>query len=286
MANNEALEFTHGGSPGAPITVRSFPGERASIENRQNSSLFQLVYVPNTSNYITLTDLSFIGPIGGIGMKIVGDYVTVSNSEITNLGGVGNEAGYTCVLLGSGSAGPAIGVQLLSNKIHGCGSATFRPCCNVGGNEDHGVYVANGRNAVIRNNILYDIQSYAIQLYPQAMETLVESNTIDAGPASIRGGTVIGGETGLPLVSSDNTITNNVVSYAVTYEVTRSSTIPGTNNVVHDNCAWPAPGAYAFDSSGGFIEWNNLIVNPLFVDRSAHNYTLRPGSPCTGKGAH
>jgi hypothetical protein len=280
------LNFSHGGSAGAPITVRSFPGERAVLQNTTNTALgTDLVAIPDSVNNVTLDSLTLIGPQTGFVYHAQGDNLVVRNSDISNNGGVGGDgiAGDTCVLLGSGSSGAAQNVSILNNRIHGCGRKTFISN-GYGYNEDHCIYVANGRNIVIQNDFIYDCQSYAIQLYPQAMGTLVDHVTADAG-VTVRGGVVIGGETGFPLVSSNNEVRNSIFAGAATYEFTTSSTLKGVGNLVHDNCVWPGAGGNDFDGSVGISFSINLHADPLFANRGAHNYSLQAGSPCTGKGA-
>jgi len=280
------LNFGHGGSVGAPITVRSFPGESAVLQNTTNTALgTDLVAIPDSVNNVTLDSLTLIGPQTGFVYHAQGDNLVVENSDITDNGGVGGDgiAGDTCILLGSGSSGAAQNVLILNNRIHGCGRKTFITN-GYGYNEDHCIYVANGRNVVIQNDFIYDCQAYAIQLYPQAMGTLIDHVTADAG-ITTRGGVVIGGESGFPLVSSNNVVTNSIFAGAVTYEFTSSSTLKGTGNLVHDNCVWPASGGSDFDGSSGITYSSNLHTDPLFTNRAARDYSLQAGSPCTGKGA-
>jgi hypothetical protein len=280
------LNFSHGGSAGAPITVTSFPGERAVLENPNNTALgTDLVAIPDTVNYITLDGLTMIGPSTGFVYHVQGDNLVLRNSDITNNGGVGGDgsAGDTCILLGSGSSGAAQNVSIVNDRIHGCGRKTFISN-GYGFNEDHCIYVANGRNILIQNDVIYDCQAYAIQLYPQAMGTLIDHVTADAG-ITTRGGVVIGGDSGFPLVSSNNEVRNSIFAGAVTYEFTTSSILRGISNLVHDNCVWPAAGGGDFDGSTGITYSANLHADPLFTNRTAHDYSLRAGSPCTGKGA-
>lgn len=280
------LNFSHGGSAGAPITVKSFPGERAVLQNTTNTALgTDLVAIPDSVNNVTLDSLTMIGPQTGIVYHVQGDNLVLQNSDISNNGGVGGDgiAGVTCVLLGSGSWGAAQNVLILNNQIHGCGRKTFISN-GYGYNEDHCIYVANGRNVVIQHDLIYDCQGYAIQLYPQSMDTLIDHVTVDAG-ITVRGGVVIGGESGFPLVSSNNEVRNSIFTGAVTYEFTTSSTVKGIGNLVHDNCVWPGTGGGDFDGSTGITYSANLHTDPLFTNRAERDYSLRAGSSCTGKGA-
>jgi hypothetical protein len=68
----------------------------------------------------------------------------------------------------------------------------------------------------------------------------------------------------------------------------RGSLDPVANEVAC-NCVFGAPranfGELTTDSGKpAYLEHDNLIVDPLYVDRLAGNYTLRPASPCLGRG--
>jgi hypothetical protein len=99
---------------------------------------------------------------------------------------------------------------------------------------------------------------------------------------------------GFPSRADHRFPSNNIVQYSViTNAVTRynidaffpaSSPLP-VGNVVQYSCVWHAPfGNFGHDRAGDYSEHDNLNVDPLFTDRAAHDYTLRPSSPCLGKG--
>src|SRR5262249_1305447 len=77
-----------------------------------------------------------------------------------------------------------------------------------------------------------------------------------------------------------STIRNNVESYYP------SGTNPGTGNLVQSNCIYGAAlnsGNGGTDtSSGGFSLVNNIVADPLYINRAARNYSLQTGSPCAG----
>ena len=46
-------------------------------------------------------------------------------------------------------------------------------------NKDHGIYVTNAKDTVIRDNWIYDNVDRGIQLYPDAQHTRITGNVID-----------------------------------------------------------------------------------------------------------
>jgi chitodextrinase len=271
-SSSPALHFTHGGSSGAPMTVTSYPGEQATVESANTGT--DLVDIPESANYVTLDKLTLIGPANGYPIHVQGDDLTFSNSDISSNG----TAAGACVLLGSGSYGAARNVSVVHDVIHDCGTvpdSVHNPHC---------IYANNTRNLLLQYDLIYDCVGYVIQLYPQAMGTLVDHVTADAGPFTTRGGVVIEGESGYANVSSNNTVQNSIFVGAVTAELAGgSSSAQGTGNSFHDNCVLPAPGGADFDGSN--ISYSsNLHTNPLFVSTASHDYQLQAGSPCAGKG--
>jgi hypothetical protein len=79
-------------------------------------------------------------------------------------------------------------------------------------------------------------------------------------------------------------ITNSVTRYNVDAFYPASSPLP-VGNEVRFSCVWSAPfGNFGHDRAGDYIEYGNLNVDPLYVDRLLHDYRLRLGSLCLGKG--
>jgi hypothetical protein len=252
------LSPSQGGTAGAPITVTSYPGERAKLVG--------IVHVPNGVNHVTLSRLDFEGTGTSNTIKIYSADVVVEDSDITNAW-----RGLSCMMLGSNSgAGQAVRTIIRRNTFHECGNP-------ANGNKDHGIYAASLADGEIVDNVIYNSAAYAIQFYPNTHRTRFAHNVVDGG-SSVRGGVIFAGEGSH--ASGDNTVEQNVIGYAATYNITSywgGST--GLGNVARSNCVW---GGQSGDISSqvGFAATGNKVADPGFVGRSAHDYRLKAGSAC------
>jgi hypothetical protein len=89
-------------------------------------------------------------------------------------------------------------------------------------------------------------------------------------------------------VVQHNLITNSNVRHNVEASFD-DATKPANSNVVRDNCIHHADDWYdEADGSGiqrpelGFNASSNIIADPQYVNRSAGDFALKPGSPCAG----
>jgi nitrous oxidase accessory protein NosD len=242
----------------ANVTLTSAPGQTGTIRGQ--------VIVGEDATGSTVSDLN-LNSAGLIKPSpiILGDDVTVARNDITN-----ERTPILCMSigqLGHDTGAKAERVRIVGNKIHGCGTSD---------NHRHGLYVEHADGTQIIGNEIYDNADRGIQLYPSAQRSLVAGNIIDGnGQGIIFGGT--GGS-----ASSDNVVRNNVITNqrlrAGVESWWEDGTRPGTGNVVTDNCVY---GDRLVDTgNGGFTESNNVEVDPLYVDRDAHDFRLRDGSPC------
>ena len=253
------VRFDHGGRPGARITLRSYPGERAKLVGN--------VEVMSGADYVTLSHLRIEGTGGSNTVKIYAAHAILQDSDITNAW-----RGRSCVILGSDSYGVATLPIVRRNRFHECGSL-------ANGSQDHGIYAQSVAGGQITGNTFWDSAAYAIQLYPNAQRMRVNYNVIDGGPPSVRGGIVLGGETSE--ASSNNVVTRNVVAYAQTYNITSGwHDLIGTGNVVERNCLWAGENGNIDGSDGGFSAYANDVANPAFRNRQSHDYRLRRSSRC------
>jgi nitrous oxidase accessory protein NosD len=254
------VEFDRGGRPGRPITLRSYPGERATLVG--------ILTVQEGANHVTLAALDVEGTGDGNTVKIYAADVVVEDSTITNL-----RRGDSCMILGSNSGdGQATRVVVRRNVFHDCGNKAHD-------NKDHGIYAQNVLEGEILGNVFWNSAAYAIQLYPNAQRTRFAHNVVDGDAPSVRGGVLFGGDGDYS--SSDNVVERNVIAYAQTYNVTSTwSGAVGSGNVARDNCLWAGTEGEIQPSEGGFTAEGNTVADPLFVNRSGRDYRLRTDSPC------
>ena len=256
------LSPAHGGKPGEPIVIRSYPGERARLVGITN--------LHDGVDNVALADLTFEGTGSSNTIKIYAADTTIEGSEITNAW-----RGLSCMMLGSNSgAGQALRTTVRGNVFHACGAP-------ANGNKDHGIYAANALEGEIVDNVFYDSAAYAIQLYPNARRTRFAHNVVDGGSPSVRGGVIVSGDGSY--ASSENVIEHNVIAYAATYNVLSSwGGAIGGGNVARENCLWDGKLGNLLNGAG-LTATGNLTADPGFLDRSGRNYRLGSASPCLAK---
>jgi hypothetical protein len=255
------LATRRGGAPGAPLTLRSYPGERARLVGTIN--------IREGSDYVTLSglDIEGTGADGANTVKIYSRGVVIEDSDITNAW-----RGRSCIILGNNEGGgQAVRPVIRRNTFHECGSL-------ANGNQDHAVYAANVVDGEIVDNLFYNSAAYAVQLYPNAQRTRFAHNVVDGSAPSVRGGIVFGGDA--RHASSDNVVEQNVIAYAATAGITSYWEGPvGTGNVARRNCVWGARGDN-ISAERGFAAVANRVAEPLFASRGGRDYRLEAGSSC------
>jgi parallel beta-helix repeat protein len=260
----ENVRVNHGGQAGSPISLMSSPGGVANVVGR--------FYVPAGSNDLVVSDLSLDGTNAGNlpSPTIDGDRVTFTRDDVTD-----RHTGI-CFSIGAAGWGTAHDTVLDGNRVHDCGRLPYGST-----NHDHGIYVESARGTVIKNNYIYDNADRGVQLYPDAQGSTVTNNVIDGNGE----GVIFSGESGL--ASSNNVVSRNVISNAlVRYNVESWWPVGnpvGSGNVVSGNCLWNGKQGNVGDQVG-FTAGNNIVSNPLYVNRAAKDFTLSAGSPCAGYG--
>ena len=161
------------------------------------------------------------------------------------------------------------------NRIHDCGR---RPPTE----HDHGIYVADGRGGLIRDNVVYGNADRGIQLYPDAHGTTVVNNTVDGN-----GSGIVFSER-----SAKNVVRDNVFSNAVRRWNAESFQLVGRGNAFVGNCVHAGNPDHEYDLNGGIAlpplvaqSGNRAAGVALYVDRAVGDFRIAPGSACAGQGA-
>lgn len=207
--------------------------------------------------------------------QIYADGVAITYNEIYGDPGIST----ICLFLGSRTDGAADRPVIDHNRIHDCGAS----------NLDHGIYGDETYDGLVTNNVVWNASGFGAQLYKRTVRTLYANNVFDGSGES---GIIIAGDTAASdpsgcAYSHDNTITNNIFSFNAHYGVAHFwGCTAGDNNLVTGNCFWGNGSGDHDDVSGYTFAPDNLHADPLYRDRASHDYTLLPGSPCTGKGPH
>jgi hypothetical protein len=252
------VRFRRAGASGAPITLTSYPGERATLKGGY-------VYVMNGADYVTISNLNIDATASTTqnAVQILARDTILEDSDITN----GNVR--VCIILGSNSGyGQSVRTVIRRNRIHHCGDP-------AAGNQHHAIYFENTIDAYVADNIFWATSAFAIHLYPNAQHSLIEHNVIvDNG----RGVTFSGDST---RASNNNEVRYNIIaSETLDYAVTSWWGGPvGTGNTAHDNCLYSNPMG-DFNGGTGYTRYANAHADPMFVNASAHDYRLSTSSTC------
>ena len=269
------VTMRHGGTARAPIVVRSYPGETATLVGR--------LRLAEGSDYTVVSGLNLIGIEHGhecsrmcASPTVDADHTTWIGDNVTN-----DHADAICFVLGDsgGVYGSADYTTVEDDRIHDCGAL---PATNY----DHGIYVEESHGSRILDNLIYDNADRGIQLYPQAIHTLIRGNVIVGNGEGVDFGA--SGQQS----SNDNLVEDNVIAYSnVLYNVLSAygpGDQVGTGNVVRHNCI--GGGAYdnaanrggiRFDHTGFELE-ANVLAKPVFEDPAQGDFSLAPNSPCAG----
>jgi parallel beta-helix repeat protein len=243
----------------AGVTITSYPGERARVVGETS-----IAGDGSTVQYLDLVGTR-VSPL------IYGDGATYRGNDVTN-----NHQGMTCFLVGD-SASRVKNAVVEGNTIHDCGRL---PSTNL----DHGIYVLNSSGLRITGNTFYGNADWGVHLYPHADDTLVSGNVIDGNGK----GVTFAGNDSSP--SQGNVVEHNVISNATLQDNIQSYFGAGgvwrggdLGNVARDNCVWGGRDRAAGGVNltyRGYSASGNVIADPLFADREAHDYRLAANSPC------
>ena len=271
----EDVTLRHGGTAEAPIVVRSYPGETATLVGR--------LRLAEGSDYTIISDLNLVGIEHGHECSRMCASPTVDANHTTWIGDdvTNDHADTICFLLGDsgGVYGTADYTTIEDDRIHDCGAL---PATNY----DHGIYVEESYGSRVLDNLIYNNADRGIQLYPQAINTLIRGNVIAGNGEGVDFG-ASGPQSSDGNLVEDNIIADSNVLYNVLSAYGPGDQI-GTGNIVRHNCI--GGGAYdnatnqggvRFDHTGFELE-GNVLAKPVFVDPAQGDFALAPNSPCAG----
>jgi parallel beta-helix repeat protein len=248
------------------VVLTSAPGESATLAGR--------LWIKHCAERAVVEDLTLDGsnPEGKPSPTVNADGATLRGNEISN------DHSAICVSVNNYSGEPPPrGVVIENNVIHDCG---LLPATN----HQHGIYVANAQDTVVRGNVIYGNADRGVQLYPDADDSVVTGNVIDGNGE----GVIFGG--GRSSSSDDNLVANNVITGStIRWNIQAHWQGPvGSGNVARDNCVWASQdGYYGGEPEGSGIQdmdgaraGGNVVADPGYANPSAGNYRLNPNSPC------
>jgi O-antigen/teichoic acid export membrane protein len=252
------LTFRRAGTATERITLRNYPGEKATLTGGT------VVIWPGAS-FVTVSGLTIDGSRhDDVTVWVMADDAVISDNRITN-----RTTGLSCIFLGTGSGRrpPTLRTQIRRNRIFDCGN-------DAHDNHDHGIYAAQTTDAVITDNLIAGSDGWAVQLYPRATHASLLRNTF----VSNGGGVIFGGDR--RGTSSGNVVERNVISDARSEQLVQSfwEGPQGTGNVARRNCFGRAPDGIA--NGNGFEMAQNISANPRYRSPSAGDYRIGAGSGC------
>jgi parallel beta-helix repeat protein len=247
------------------ITLRPYASRPVKLEGG--------IKVKPSGHHSTIRGLKLDGN-GEIGPRIYANGAVLHGNEITN--------GHTsiCVMVTGWYSDPAPrAVVIRRNRIHDCGELPST-------NKDHGIYLAEARGTIVRDNWIYDNADRGIQLYHDADGSNVVGNVVFRNGD----GMVINGEG--PDASERNAIHGNIIAGSYRgYNVYSGDSGPaGEGNLLQDNCVWAGNAESPYDELGGvmtparnYTALRNLVARPRFVDPRNDNFRLQADSRCLAK---
>lgn len=257
-----SLTVTRGGTSGNPVTIQSYPGERAVVLGR--------TWVVPGANFVTIADMDLVGlnPQNVASPMIEANDVTLQGNDITNVQTA------DCVFVGSWNHSVER-VVIKQNRIHNCGRIPVT-------NRHQAISVWNAGDTEVTENVVFDNADRGVQLFPHAVRSHIAYNTIDGNGEGVL---VSGTEAGS---SDDNVVERNVITNSTNrdnLEAFWPDAGPiGTGNVYRDNCVFGGPrdngDGGVQPRMAGVVVSGNLVADPDYVDRLGKNFSLKPGSPC------
>lgn len=266
----QSLVMDRSGTAAEPITVKAAPGEQPVIHASGTTSNDYPVRITAGAAYFRLQGFVIENaPLDGTVNVWVSDGQKDQPQAAHDIEILGNE-----IRDGKGT-GMLVSprterVHVVGNSVHGNGFGTEH--------QHQGIYV-QGQNAVIAENIVYDQPNgFGIQVRGEdarraANNVLVTQNTsVNNSLAGIV----------IESTASNVTVVNNISSFNGTYGIHGyyccGTSLP--DNIAHDNVLFGNADGPTYNTSGRSVVAfsDNLLGNPLFVDRENGDFHLQAGS--------
>lgn len=255
------IRTNNNGTTGSPITLMSYPGERATITVNN-------VYLLGGQTYHNFTNLNIVMSGTSNQNVMLQDFSDNSVWQGNDISGINKK---TCMELGYGSS-IAHNTSIKNNRFHDCGNP-------ADGNQDHAIYLSQSVGANITENLFWNTAAFAIHLYPNADNSTVTHNVIDS---SGYGGVIFASDqTATGLTSDNNTIAYNMITNGPKYGMTAywGPAGVGKGNAAHDNCNYG--NTNNTDGLPNVTLTNNIsgAADP-YTNATNRDYTLNSSSNC------
>ena len=237
------FERGHGGAAGAPIVLRSFPGERAKLRG--------VVVVSKGADHVTISGFDIDGRRARghdtpIGIQLMAQDTVLENNNIT-------DPTANCLTLGVDGWGTAVDNVIRGNVFRNCGTP-------AAGLHDHAIYVNDARGGQIVDNVFLRSAAWAVHFYGRAVGVRVAHNVMSGN-----GGGVIFAGYGSHR-SSGNVVEQNVIVGSRQRPAVSAywDGLPGSGNVARNNCVYDNYGRDIDLSVTGFSALGNVTADPEF----------------------
>jgi parallel beta-helix repeat protein len=290
----ENLLLTRSGEEGKPIIISCAPGDLGKVKVTPSREYVEqnpdgAVITVQGANYVWINGLVIEGSKGRPEAPESEHYGAngITWSEGAGLGDrATNNVIYNnvhCGLKEMHHGGTGIFIE--GNVIFGNGTDGL----------DHGIY-APADDMTINGNIIFNNAGYGIHSYESPVRQVITRNIIFGHKESagiilagsenqVFNNVVVGNYIGILYFRdgcTDNVVMNNIFSdnvYNSLSDDCGGQCSPPTNNVIDYNAYFSSPPSLE-DRSGG----NDVVADPLFVNKSQGDFRLRADSPLLGKG--